>query len=129
MQSKEVLQALTALNGGAENIGYEEENLWYTTDPRWAGMVKELKETVRNQDVRASILIATDEAVLWASGSRSKDVDGQTVSPLTTFEIGSITKMHTAAVVTQLMDEGKLHLHDKVVSFFPAYEKAGEMTV
>lgn len=129
MQSKEVLQALTALNGGAENIGYKEENLWYTTKPQWAEMVKELKETVRNQDVRASILIATDEAVLWASGSRSKDVDGQTVSPLTTFEIGSITKMHTATVVTQLMDEGKLHLHDKVVSFFPAYEKAGEMTV
>ena len=99
MQSKEVLQALTALNGGAENIGHEEENLWYTTDPRWAGMVKELKETVRNQDVRASILIATDEDVLWASGSRSRDVNGNTVSPLTTFEIGSITKMHTAAMI------------------------------
>lgn len=129
MQNREVIQALTALNGGAENIGYEEENLWYTSDPQWAEMVKELKETVRNQDVRASILIATDEDVLWASGSRSRDVNGNTVSPLTTFEIGSITKMHTAAMVTQLMDEGKLSQNDKVVSFFPAYKKAGEMTV
>ena len=129
MQNKEVLQALTALNGGAENIGYEEENLWYTADPRWAGLVADMKACVKNQDIRASILIATDEDILWASGSRSKDVNGQTVSPLTTFEIGSITKMHTAAMITQLMDEGKLRLHDKVVSFFPAYEKAGEMTV
>ena len=129
MQNREVIQALTALNGGAENIGYEEENLWYTSDPQWAEMVKELKETVRNQDVRASILIATDKDVLWASGSRSRDVNGNTVSPLTTFEIGSITKMHTAAIVTQLMDEGKLRLDDRVISFFPAYEKAGEMTV
>lgn len=129
MQNKEVLQALTALNGGAGNLVYEEENLWYTADPRWAGLVADMKACVKNEDIRASILIATDEDILWASGSRSKDVNGQIVSPLTTFEIGSITKMHTAAMITQLMDEGKLRLDDKVTAFFPAYEKAGDMTV
>lgn len=129
MQNKEVLQALTALNGGAENIGYEEENLWYTAVPRWADLVADLKACVRNEDVHASILIATDEAVLWASGSRSEDVNGQTISPLTTFEIGSITKMHTAVCVFNLIEAGKLRLDDRVTKYFPAYEKAGDMTV
>lgn len=129
MQNEEILKALVALNGGKMDLGFEEENIWYSQKPEWAPLVEELKTTVQNEDIRGSILIATDGDVIFASGSRSREVNGGTVSPLTTYEIGSITKMHTAVCVFRLIDEGKLCLEDKVTKYFPEYAKAGDMTV
>ena len=129
MQNKEILEALVALNGGNMDLGFEEENIWYSLKPEWASFVEELKTTVRNKDIRGSILVATNSDVIFASGSRSREVNGGTVSPATIYEIGSITKMHTAVCVFKLIDEGKLHLDDKVTAYFPEYEKAGDMTV
>lgn len=129
MQNEEVLKALVALNGGKMDLGFEEENIWYSQKPEWAPLVEELKTTMQNEDIRGSILIATDGDVIFASGSRSREVNGGTVSPLTTYEIGSITKMHTAVCVFRLIDEGKLCLEDKVTKYFPEYAKAGDMTV
>lgn len=129
MQNEEILKALVALNGGKMDLGFEEENIWYSQKPEWALLVEELKTTVQNEDIRGSILIATDGDVIFASGSRSREVNGGTVSPLTTYEIGSITKMHTAVCVFRLIDEGKLCLEDKVTKYFPEYAKAGDMTV
>ena len=129
MQNEEILKALVALNGGKMDLGFEEENIWYSQKPEWAPLAEELKTTVQNEDIRGSILIATDGDVIFASGSRSREVNGGTVSPLTTYEIGSITKMHTAVCVFRLIDEGKLCLEDKVTKYFPEYAKAGDMTV
>ena len=129
MRKDEICRALAELNGGRADLGYAEENIWYSREPEWAPFVEELKAAVRNEDIRGSILVATDSGVLFASGSRSRDRSGGTVSPLTTYEIGSITKMHTAVCVFRLIDEGKLRLDDKVAQYFPAYAKAGGMTV
>lgn len=119
---------LTAQNGAAA-LGYADENMWFSEKPDYAACVRELIETVREQEIRASILIATDEDVIFACGARSKDRNGETVTPLSTFEIGSLTKMHTAVLIFKLIEEGRLALTDKVTKFFPDYAKAGEMTV
>ena len=119
---------LTAQNGAAA-LGYADENMWFSEKPDYAACVGELIETVREQEIRASILIATDEDVIFACGARSKDRNGGTVTPLSTFEIGSLTKMHTAVLIFKLIEEGRLALTDKVAKFFPDYAKAGEMTV
>ena len=129
MKNEEISNALVALNGGRMDLAFEAENIWYSQKPEWAPLVEELKTTVQNEDIRGSILIATDGDVIFASGSRSREVNGGTVSPLTTYEIGSITKMHTAVCVFRLIDEGKLCLEDKVTKYFPEYAKAGDMTV
>ena len=129
MQNEKILKALVALNDGKADLGFEEENTWYSQKPEWAALVDELRATVKNEDIRGSILIATDSDVIFASGSRSKDVNGGTVSPTTTYEIGSLTKMHTAVCVFKLIDEGKLCLEDKVTKYFPEYARAGDMTV
>jgi CubicO group peptidase (beta-lactamase class C family) len=45
------------------------------------------------------------------------------------FLLASITKPMTAAVVMTLVDEGKLSLDDKVVTFFPAFTGDGRETI
>ena len=129
MQNKEISEALVALNSGKTDLGFEEENIWYSRKPEWAALAKELKTAVLNEEIRGSILIATDSDVIFASGSRSREVNGATVSPATIYEIGSITKMHTAVCVFRLIDEGRLRLDDKVTQYFPEYVKAGDTTV
>ena len=129
MKHDEIEGALVALNGGKTDLGYEEENAWYSRKPEWAPLVEELKAALRNNQIRGSIMVATDSDVIFAAGAQSREADGGTVSPLTTYEIGSITKMHTAVCVFKLIDAGMLRLDDKVTQFFPAYTKAGAMTV
>lgn len=129
MKHDEIQGALVALNGGKTDLGYEEENAWYSRKPEWAPLVEELKAALRNNQIRGSIMVATDSDVIFAAGAQSREADGGTVSPLTTYEIGSITKMHTAVCVFKLIDAGMLRLDDKVTQFFPAYTKAGAMTV
>ena len=129
MRSEEISEVLAALNGGKADMTYEAENIWYSRKPEWAAFVEELKTTVLNEEIRGSILVATDGDVVFASGSRSREVNGGTVSPATVYEIGSITKMQTAVCVFRLIDEGRLRLDDKVAQFFPEYVKAGDMTV
>ena len=98
-------------------------------DSRDALLNSLLKAAVLNEEIRGSILVATDSDVIFASGSRSREVNGGTVTPATVYEIGSITKMHTAVCVFRLIDEGGLRPGDKVTQFFPEYVKAGDMTV
>jgi len=52
-------------------------------------------------------------------------------APDTRFRLGSITKQFTAAVILQLVDEGKLKLDDKLSQFVPDYPQktAGQVTV
>ena len=129
MENKNVLKELICLNSGESNIAYDESNMWFSENPKYADFVAELKENIQNNDVRGSVLIATDSEVIWASGSRSVDVNGDTVTPLSTYEIGSLTKMYTAVIVFKLIDEGKLKLTDRVSAYFPEYYKADRMTV
>jgi len=129
MQNKNILKELICLNGGESNIAYTESNMWFSENPKYADFVAELKENIQNNDIRGSILIATDREVIWASGSRSVDVNGDTVTPLSTYEIGSLTKMYTAAIIFKLIDEGKIKLTNRVSSYFPEYYKANGMTV
>jgi CubicO group peptidase (beta-lactamase class C family) len=45
------------------------------------------------------------------------------------FRIGSITKMFTASMILQLVEEGKLELSDSLARFFPQIPNAGKITI
>ncbi|MEP6846831.1 MAG: serine hydrolase [Panacibacter sp.] len=45
------------------------------------------------------------------------------------FQLGSITKQFTAAVILKLQEEKKLSTSDKVSKFFPAYPKGDSITI
>jgi len=45
------------------------------------------------------------------------------------FQLGSITKQFTAAVILKLQEEKKLNVKDKLSKYFPAYTKADSITI
>jgi CubicO group peptidase (beta-lactamase class C family) len=45
------------------------------------------------------------------------------VQPDTKFRIGSVTKQFTAAVILQLVEEGKIKLDGKITDYLPDYRK------
>lgn len=47
----------------------------------------------------------------------------------TVFQIGSITKQFTAAVILKLEEEGKLKVTDKLSKYFPNYPKGDSITI
>lgn len=51
------------------------------------------------------------------------------LTPSSRFRIGSITKMFTAAMTLQLVDEGRLKLTDKLDKFFPQVPNAPKITI
>lgn len=47
----------------------------------------------------------------------------------TVFDIGSITKQFTTAIILKLRDQGRLNLDDKIGKYLPGYRYANEITI
>ena len=72
-------------------------------------------------------VIVTDDGETVYSGARGlADLEARTpITPQTVFRLGSITKQFTAALVLQLVDEGRISLDDPLSRFFPDYPEPG----
>ena len=57
------------------------------------------------------------------------DAEKKPLSPVSKFRIGSVTKMFTAALIMQLVDEKKLKLTDTLNKFFPQVPNAQKITI
>jgi CubicO group peptidase (beta-lactamase class C family) len=75
-------------------------------------------------------LVAYKGAIVLQKGYGFKDVeakipnDGNTI-----FQVGSLTKQITAAVIMQLNEEGKLSITDKLSKYYPAYPNGNKITI
>lgn len=79
-----------------------------------------------------SLVIARDGDVLYTRAIGYSQIKGSEKIPVTAatrFRIGSITKMFTAALVLQLVEEGKLKLTDTLDKFFPQIPNAKKITI
>ena len=79
-----------------------------------------------------SLTIAKDGKILYTRAIGYSRINGTEKKPLTAanrFRIGSITKMFTAAMIFQLVEEGKLKLTDTLDKFFPQIPNAQKITV
>jgi CubicO group peptidase (beta-lactamase class C family) len=79
-----------------------------------------------------SLTIAKDGKVLYSRAIGYSQINGTEKKPLTgasRFRIGSITKMFTAAMILQLVEEGKLKLTDTLSTFFPQVPNAQKITI
>jgi CubicO group peptidase (beta-lactamase class C family) len=79
-----------------------------------------------------SLTIAKDGAVLYTRAIGYSQINGTEKKPLTAanrFRIGSITKMFTATMILQLVEEGKLKLTDTLDKFFPQVPNAKKITI
>lgn len=79
-----------------------------------------------------SLVIARNGKVLYIRAIGYSQINGTEKKPSTAstrYRAGSITKMFTAALVFQLIEEGKLKLTDTLDKFFPQIANAGKITI
>ena len=73
-----------------------------------------------------AVIVVDDGKVVYSGGRGLANIEAkQAITPSTVFRLGSITKQFTAAVVLQLVQEGKLSLSDPLSKFLPDYPKPG----
>src|SRR5215469_15273243 len=79
-----------------------------------------------------SLTIAKEGKVLYTRAIGYSQIDGTEKKPLTAatrYRIGSITKMFTAVMILQLVEDGKLKLTDTLDKFFPQIPNAKNITI
>ena len=79
-----------------------------------------------------SLTIAKDGKVLYTRAigySQISDTEKKPLTAASRFRIGSITKMFTATMILQLVEEGKLKLTDTFDKFFPQVPNAKKITI
>jgi D-alanyl-D-alanine carboxypeptidase len=85
-----------------------------------------------NNKAMGSFTIAKDGKPLYTRAIGYSHINGSGRKPATTasrYRTGSITKMFTAAMIFQLVEEGKLKLSDTLDKFFPQIPNAGKITI
>ena len=74
--------------------------------------------------LNGAVLVAEGGKVIYKKGFGMANMEWDIpVSTDTKFRIGSVTKQFTAAVILQLVDEGKLKLDGKITDYLPDYRK------
>jgi CubicO group peptidase (beta-lactamase class C family) len=77
-----------------------------------------------------SVAILWDDGRRWLGASGMRDVAaGDPMTTGTAFALASVSKTATAAVVLQLVEEGKLSLDEKVAPLLPAFDMNPKITV
>lgn len=116
---KIVLMALmygTALAGLAQDAGSKIDTL--------------INAYARLHKFNGTVLVAKGGKVLINKGYGYRSVaDSVPNTAESIFQLGSITKQFTAAVVLKLEEEKKLSITDKLSKYFPAYPKGDSITI
>jgi D-alanyl-D-alanine carboxypeptidase len=79
-----------------------------------------------------SLTIARDGNVLYTRAIGFSQIDGTERKPLAAesrFRLGSVTKMFTATLILQLVEEGRLKLTDTLDRFLPEIPNAEKITI
>ena len=85
------------------------------------GLLKQYQEFGQ---LNGAILVAENGRVVYEKGFGMANMEwGIPNGPDTKFRIGSITKQFTAALILQLVDEGKIKLDGKITDYLPDYRK------
>lgn len=95
--------------------------------------IEELIQTYNdNGQFNGSILVAENGEVIFKRGYGLANIEWSIPNkPDTKFRIGSITKSFTAMLIMQLVEEGKIHLEDKIIDHLPGYREdiGGKVTI
>ena len=79
-----------------------------------------------------SLAVAKDGKVLYSRAigySQISEKEKKAATAATKYRIGSIAKMFTAAMIFQLVEEGKLKLTDPLAKFYPQIPNAEKITI
>lgn len=74
----------------------------------------------------AAVIVVDDGKPVYAAGRGLADVEARRpITPDTVFRLGSITKQFSAAILLQLIAEGKVSLDDRLSKYLPDFPKPG----
>lgn len=77
-----------------------------------------------------SVLVARNGELLLDKGYGWQDITSGTANTVRSqFQVGSVTKQFTTAVIMKLQEQGKLKTTDKLSKFFPGYPKGDSITI
>ena len=81
-------------------------------------------------DYTGSVLAATKSGVLFEKGYGYKNKETRSLNDTNTiFQIGSITKQFTSAIILQLEEQRKLSLRDSLTKYIPDYPNGNKITI
>lgn len=103
------------------------------TAPAWAAALDSLvvAELARTRTPGAQVAVVANGTLVYSRGFGIADIEtGRTVTDRTLFRVGSVTKMFTAATLTQLAADGKLDLQVPISTYVPelAGKRVGAVT-
>jgi CubicO group peptidase (beta-lactamase class C family) len=85
---------------------------------------------VKVQGFNGTVFAATKGAVIFEKGYGYKNKSTNARNDTNTiFQIGSITKQFTAAIILQLKEQNKLSLHDSLTKYIPDYPSGNKITI
>src|ERR1700732_3544524 len=77
-----------------------------------------------------TVALAKNGTMLYVQGYGVSDLTTrQTTQPSTIFEIGSVTKPFTAALIMKLQEQGQLHVDDSIAVHLPEYNFPSAITL
>jgi len=77
-----------------------------------------------------TVALAKNGTMLYLQGYGVSDLTTrQTTQPGTIFEIGSVTKQFTAALIMKLEERGQLHVDDSISVYLPEYNFPSAITI
>ena len=104
----------------------ESERSWKNPDEKYS----ELVELYGNLSCTGTIVVATDNDIIYLYAENATEKDGVTLeSQDTVFDMASVSKTFTAVSVLQLAEKGKLKLDDTLDTYFPEYETGKKITI
>jgi len=84
----------------------------------------------RNNKFMGAVCIREQGRVVFDKAYGFADVETKTAAASDTrYKIGSVTKMFTATIIFQLVEEKKLKLETKLSEFYPKIKNAGKITI
>lgn len=85
-----------------------------------------LAQSVPADGPGVAVIVTRGGRTVYAAGRGMADVAAhRSLAPSSVFRLGSITKQFTAAVILQLVGEGRISLDDPLSRFFPDYPQPG----
>ena len=77
-----------------------------------------------------TVAVAKKGTMLYAQGYGVSNLTTlQTTQPGVIFELGSITKQFTAALIMKLQEQGQLHVDDSIATYLPEYNFSSTITL
>lgn len=104
----------------------------YAQDFDKAKLDQFLNRLAEKNRAMGSVVITKDNKVLYTKSIGYAQVNETVKKPLTSesrYRIASITKMYTAVMIFQLVEEGKLKLGDVLSKFYPQIANADKITI